>query len=409
MEGLTTLYYKWYNKIHSNGLLVDIRNGTMIYLILPVGSYHGWGVCGKYLTKELSRITDVKLITYDFNESAIADPIDYYFLKSKFAGQEESEKFKSGLKKLDYPTLQAINGPMLPWQVTDRGNFKVGYTFFEDNILQENYIKNAKDNFDLVITGSKWCEEVLKQYGLNNVETVIQGIDPQIFNPSNNEKKYFNDKFVIFSGGKFELRKGQDLVIKAYKILQDKYKDVMLITNWFNKWETSFSSMKASPFINFSANSNDYYVRMNQILSDNGIDTSRLINLPPTPNTAMARIYKNTDIGLFPNRCEGGTNLVLMEYMACGKPTIASFNTGHKDILTPKNSIMLNKMKTITINDGKRDITTWDEPDLDELVSNLEWAYNNRDKLTKIGNTAGKNMSQLTWEKSAKEFFKYFK
>lgn len=41
----------------------------MIYLIFPTGSYHGWGVCGKYLTRELASLTDIKLITHPFNKS----------------------------------------------------------------------------------------------------------------------------------------------------------------------------------------------------------------------------------------------------------------------------------------------------------------------------------------------------
>jgi len=379
----------------------------MFYLILPIGKYHGWGICGKYITQEMSSMADIKLITYNFSEKN-ADPLDYYFLKSKFVGFEEAEQFKNG-KELNLPVLQGIYGDMLPWEVKTRGKFKVGYTFFEDNILNEEYIKNARENFDIVVTGSSWCEEILRNYGLNNVKTVIQGIDPQIFNSCNNEKKYFSDKFVIFSGGKFELRKGQDLVIKAFKILQDKYKDVVLVNSWYNMWPNSLKTMKASPRINFSIKSNDYIPMINQILTDNGVDLKRIVTLSPAPNTSMAQIYKNTDIGLFPNRCEGGTNLVLMEYMACGKPVIASYNSGHKDILTTQNSIMLKNMQPIKINDGKADIAIWETPNLDELISQLEWAYQNRGKLKEIGNNAGNDLAQLTWRKTAEGFYEILK
>jgi hypothetical protein len=39
-----------------------------------------------------------------------------------------------------------------------------------------------------------------------------------------------------------------------------------------------------------------------------------------------------TDCGLFPNRCEGGTNLVAMEYASIGRPIVANALTGHADI-----------------------------------------------------------------------------
>jgi glycosyltransferase involved in cell wall biosynthesis len=166
--------------------------------------------------------------------------------------------------------------------------------------------------------------------------------------------------------------------------------------------------MRGSRHIIFNPSEGDFMKVIRNIMTDNGIDLNNVINLPPTPNTSMARIYKNTDIGLFPNRCEGGTNLVLMEYMACGKPVIASYNTGHKDILTKENSIMLENMTLQKINDGTRDLAVWETPNLDEIVSNLEWAYNNRDKIKETGDNAGEYMSNITWQRSAEEFYKVF-
>jgi glycosyltransferase involved in cell wall biosynthesis len=119
----------------------------------------------------------------------------------------------------------------------------------------------------------------------------------------------------------------------------------------------------------------------------------------------MARIYKNTDIGLFPNRCEGGTNLVLMEYMACGKPVIASYSSGHKDVINKDNSIMIKNMKSLSINEGSgARIATWDDPDLDETIEHLEWAYQNRDELKSYGLQAGNDLKELTWKRCAEKF-----
>jgi len=379
----------------------------MIYNALPVGSYHGWGVCGKYIVKELSKITEVRLITQDFDFNDIGDEFDYRLLKSKLIFANEYNLIQSGgLVNVNFPVLQCITGvTMEPTFPNLKGSVNIGYTFFEDNLLIQAYIENGKRYFDTVVAGSTWCEEVLRGYGLENVKTIIQGIDPTIFNPVYSEKEYFQDKFVIFSGGKFEFRKGQDIVIAAYKILQDKYKDVMLINSWCNHWEFSFNTMMASHYIKFEPVSGDYITMMNSLLHDNGIDLDRVITLPPYPNIMMTRIYRNSDIGLFPNRCEGGTNLVLMEYMACGKPVIASYNSGHKDILTDKNSIKLEKMRAITFSDSESDKAIWEEPDIDETISKLEWAYNNRDSLKKIGKQAGEDLSRLTWQSTAQEFY----
>ena len=380
----------------------------MIYLILPRGNSFGWGVCGKYLVKELSQITEVKYITHEFNISDIGDGLDFYFLQSKLVEKEEENKIKNGiLKHVDYPILQSIPNPnLLPGigRIKLRGAFKAGYTFFEENILQKESIQNGRDNFDFIIAGSKWCEDVLRKHGLEDTTTIIQGIDPQLFNPFYAEKVILKDHFVVFSGGKFELRKGQDIVIKAYKYLQDKYRDVILVNSWFNFWTDSMKTMAASPYIEFEITSKDYVTMINKVLDSNGIDL--VITLIPHPNALMARIYKNTDIGLFPNRCEGGTNLVLMEYMACGKPVIASYSSGHKDILNANNSVIIANMKSMNFFRNKTQVAVWDDPDLNETISHLEWAYQNREKLRSIGSQAGNDLSQLTWKRSAEAFFK---
>ncbi|GJQ58198.1 MAG: glycosyltransferase [Candidatus Scalindua sp. AMX11] len=378
----------------------------MIYLILPRGSNFGWGVCGKYLVREISNLRQIKYVTEDFGVHDIGDEFEYYFLKNRLVDQRELIKIRSGVtKQVNSPILQAIgNQALMPWGPELQGTFKAGYTFFEENILNQEYIENGKRNFDLIITGSTWCEEVLKKHGLHNVTTIIQGIDQQLFNSFHSEKEIFKDKFLVFSGGKFEIRKGQDIVIRAYKVLQDRHQDVMLVNSWFNLWRDSMKTMSASPYIKCNIPSDDYVTGINNILTDNGIDVRRVITMLPRPNALMAQIYKNTDVGLFPNRCEGGTNLVLMEYMACGKPVIASYSSGHKDVINHNNALVIEKMKPIAIKRSEIKIAEWDDPDLDETVERLEWAYQHRDALRSYGLRAGNHLKNLTWKRCAKKF-----
>ncbi len=39
-------------------------------------------------------------------------------------------------------------------------------------------------------------------------------------------------KFVVFSGGKLEFRKGQDLAVAAMRIFMQRHSDVVFITAW---------------------------------------------------------------------------------------------------------------------------------------------------------------------------------
>lgn len=374
----------------------------MLYTILPCGKNFGWGVCGKYLTKELARLTRVRWATKSLEPNLVDNNLDYQFFTSLQVSTDERKLLEKGNRHC--PVLQAISDHRLePYYFRVDAPWKVGYTFFEA-LLSEADVTRASEYFNVIATGSSWCAEKLREKGCPNVATVIQGVDPLTFNPALSAKELFQDRFVIFSGGKFEYRKGQDLVLRAVKVLQDKYPDVILVTSWFNQWPFTIKTMVSSPLIRFVYKAGDYLAWMNELLEANGIDVSRVITLPLHNNETLARIYQNTDIGLFPNRCEGGTNLVLMEYMACGKPVIASDSSGHRDIVNPHNALLIGCSKTVTVLEGDQPYAVWDEPDLDQTIYYLEWAYQHRDRLGRLGQQAGADLSRLTWRASAQHF-----
>ena len=356
-----------------------VANEKTIYLGLTSGENFGWGVCSKYLKKELSQ--KVNIINIDEHKELL------------------------GIREVDGPVFHALNNNDFSGLYPVRGKKNIGYTFFEYE-LNDSAVKNAI-NYDLVLGGSSWNEEKLKERGIENAGKLIQGVDPDLFYPGDIIKK--NNLFVIFSGGKFELRKGQDLVLKAVKILQQKFSDIVLINAWYNMWPNTMQSMSVSKHIEYEYKGETWKNFMINLCKINEIDGDKVLTLPITPNNKLRELYLNSDIGLFPNRCEGGTNLVLMEYMACGKPVVASFNSGHKDILTDNNSLRLEHMHEFKLYDNnKRLVADWEEPDIDEIISKLEYAYLNRDKIKQIGKTAGEFLKQFSWKDSAESLLKYF-
>jgi len=385
----------------------------VLYLNLPFGSAHGWGICGRNLARELSRLQPVRVISERFSAEQVGDVLDFHELQGLLVGgdQHGSAALLDGTVEADGPLLQGISDErLLPRRPHIRAKTRIGYTFFERNELKAESIENGRRLFDRVVTGSTWCMAVLKEAGLLNVQTVVQGIDPTLFHPvldGNRVREFLSDKFVIFSGGKFELRKGQDIAIRVCRVLQERHADVVLVNAWFNPWQTSFETMRGSSLIRFSPRGRTYEQIIQNILADNGLDLRRVIICPSQSNLAMPRIYHNTDVGLFPNRCEGGTNLVLMEYMACGKPVVAVNTTGHADIVSALNALIVGTNGTTTIRDddgtpGAR----WLEPDVDDAIDKLEWAYQNRDKMRRLGERAGADLAQRTWRKTAEAFLK---
>jgi glycosyltransferase involved in cell wall biosynthesis len=378
----------------------------LLSLIMPVGSKHGWGVCGKYLALEISRLAIVNFVTEDLEGGVDKD--HYGFLSEINTSLELLKTLQGaqGIYTFQEPVLQAIEGANLkPWLIEAMAPKKVGYTFFEKSFINGHDISQAKDYFDWVVAGSTWCENILKNCGLKQSSTILQGVDIGRFHIGYSEKKQLKDEFVIFSGGKFEFRKSQDLVIRAFKILQDKYDDVLLVNCWYNQWDSATATMSMSPYIRFEMPNGDYFKAIHHLLKINNVNPEKVIVLPPIDNRRIAEIYRNSDCGLFPNRCEGGTNLVLMEYMACGKPVVASNNTGQMDVLSDSHAILLKDQRPLNIRQEDGSLyTRWYEPNLDEIVSSLEWAYHNRDSIKEIGLAGSRFISQYTWARAAKQF-----
>jgi glycosyltransferase involved in cell wall biosynthesis len=350
-----------------------------LYLALSYGENFGWGVCSKYLKKEISRI---------YPETILLDNL---------YSQEQKVH-------LDGIAFHALVSHELETLYQARADINIGYCFFEQE-LNNNSLKNAQ-NYNLVLGGSSWNEYKLKQAGIYHSGKLIQGIDPDLF--FYQPPKDYNN-FVIFSGGKFELRKSQDVVIKAVSIMQKKYPDVVLINAWFNMWPKTMLNMSISKHITFNLRGNNYLEMINNILLDNKIDLNRTITLELVPNHKLKDIYKLTDVGLFPNRCEGGTNLVLMEYLASGRTAIVTNATGHKDVINDNIAYTLNNNKPFHIYNGQILLHDWIEPDLDEVLYNLEYAYHHREENMQKGLLASREMLNFTWEKSAQSFINSIK
>lgn len=212
--------------------------------------------------------------------------------------------------------------PML----NERGKITVGYTFFESELGPL-----AKENagwYDLIFCGSTWCKERLAERGIHNVEVLIQGVDRSIFHDGPKAKSVTGPR--IFTGGKFEHRKGQDLVIRAFRTLLQAEPFAHLVCAWHNPWPgLIFTLMTQITMPESVSNQAEMFER---ILELNGIPRQNFTVLPQLTHAQLAEAMRSTDFGVFPNRCEGGTNLVMMEYAACGRNVLANAKTGHADV-----------------------------------------------------------------------------
>ena len=338
----------------------------------PGNNNSGWGVCNQYLLNELSQLEPVIPMRPDSPQWSCPDLDGFLFTP------------------LADNRLEPI--------VSARGVRNYGYVFFDQELSNRAH-ENAQ-RLTTVFAGSSWCRERLREKGVANTELLIQGIDPKYF--YDDKVTTTEEAFVVFSGGKFEIRKGQDLVLKAVQVMQQRHRDVLLVNAWVNQWADSLETMSASRHIRVEWRDGSWEDRMRHIYALNGVDPKRVVTLPLLAQESMADIYRQTDVGLFPNRCEGGTNLVLMEYMACGRPVIASYATGHRDVLTADNALLLKTIRPFTVSDmSGRIIGLWEEPDVEEMVEQLEYAYRHRSEIRSIGARGAEDMKKFTWRRTA--------
>jgi glycosyltransferase involved in cell wall biosynthesis len=163
--------------------------------------------------------------------------------------------------------------------------------------------------------------------------------------------------------------------------------------------------MRASPHFPFTLAAGERLHRsLSHWLAGTGVDLQRVEFVPPVPTKHLAALYANSDVGLFPSRCEGGPNLVLMEYMACGGAAIATDFSGHRDVLTSLNSIRLRGCRPFLFAPDGIPTARWCEPDIDEIVESLERAYRDRSLLDRVGRQAAIDSAQWVWDRAARRF-----
>ncbi len=276
---------------------------------------------------------------------------------------------------------------------------KAGVIFFENTIFDKTGRERAKQ-FPLIITGSHWNEAVLNDQGFSSeIKTVIQGIDPTIFHPAP-KASLFKDRFVIFSGGKLEYRKGQDIVIAAFRIFQKRHPEALLLAHWHNSWPESMTEISTQKHvIGYPEIKGNQPQAISNWLLKNGLNKNSFLALPATPNIYMASIIREANIALFPNRGEGGTNLVAMEALACGIPTILAANTGQLEFADKEICYPLTQQKTVASTPNMPGIDGWGESNVEEIVETLEQIFTSYDQAHHRAQKAATYLKNYTWKK----------
>jgi glycosyltransferase involved in cell wall biosynthesis len=353
----------------------------------------GWGVYGTHLALELAARADVAPTVFaaDLSETS---PVDRWRLQQLPA---VSVPVGSPVE-FDGVMLRALGNNMAHGPLWDlvRSRRQVGEIFFDDTAFDPLMLDRAR-GLDRVIAGSQWNASVLQACGLHNVTVVQQGVDSTVFHPAPASGR-LGDRFVIFSGGKLEYRKGQDLVIAAFRRFRKRHPEALLLTAWHNHWPQLIDDLALAGHVTGVPELRHGVLQIAPWLEANGVPGDAVLDVGRVPNALMGRVVREAHVALFPNRAEGGTNLVAMECMAAGVPAIVACNTGHLDLVATNGCLPLRRQSTVPAPSRfYRSTDGWGESDVDEIVEVLEHAWSDRDALRATAARGAGTMQGWSW------------
>ena len=275
-----------------------------------------------------------------------------------------------------------------------------------EHLIYTPYGQKVAKNYDMFIAISKWNADFLASLDVGPVHLCYQGVDPCLFHPGPSSGFYRN-RFVIFSGGKFEHRKGQDIVLAAFKRFREKHPEALLVTCWQNLSQPDAEAFAlAGHCQTMPEMAPDFGLQIAPWLLKQGLPPDSFVVLPFTHNIMMPTVLRECDVAVFPNRCEGGTNLVAMEAMACGVPTYVAYNSGQKDLVDLIGCGALRTQRTVKTSISMQPIEGWGETDVEEVIAVLEKAYTNREESRREAAVVAEHMKDWSWSALNEKFLR---
>lgn len=212
-----------------------------------------------------------------------------------------------------------------------KGKVNVGFPIFELDQFNEREVENINE-CDQLIVCSGWAKSILEKYTSKPIHIVPLGADPDIFKIIPTEK---TDKVRFINIGKWELRKNQLAVIRAFGELHEEMPDAVLTLVCYN---------------DFVGEENEKWINL-----------ARRLIPPEKLNIFQGRlksqvdinvILNNHDIGVFPSLAEGW-NLEASEILLLNKHIIATYYSGHAQFLNSNNAELITIQETEEAFDGK--------------------------------------------------------
>lgn len=289
----------------------------------PIGTT-GYGITSLNIVKHLyQKNIDISLFL-------IGNNIELNFPEEKTLIQ----KLHSNGGSFDY------NAPCLKiWHQNDLA-LKIGngdyysFPFFEIDTLSEKD-KHHLNYCDHIFVASEWAKNILIDNDIKKpIYVAPLGVDQNIFSIPDDQLR-IKDNYIFFHIGKWEKRKGQDFLIKAFESAFNTNDNVEL------------RLLPHNPFLTKEEESAWFKLIENCKLKDK----IKVYNRLPTQQH-LAKFIFSGDCGVFLSRAEGWNNEI-PECMSLNKPIITTNYSAHTEYCNSNNSFLIDIDELEVANDGK--------------------------------------------------------
>ena len=269
------------------------------------------------------------------------------------------------------------------WHPHDMAQFtgspKIAFTVFELEELSDTEVHNLSYP-DKVLVPTQWAADICDRHGIK-ASVVPLGYDESIFLPTAPEPS----THTIFGNfGKWEIRKGHDVLIKAFNAAFEKDDEVTLVmmpTNGFLNWEQTRAWER---------------MYLESKLGDK-------IQIVPRVNTHhdVAKIMSQITCAVFPARAEGW-NMEALEIMGCCKEIIITNCTGHTGFINESCRMVEMKEEFEPAYDGVffNGTSRWrkfTQSSFEQLVEHMRTVHKNRSSL-RLNEAVVAQASKFTWK-----------
>tara|TARA_R100000278_G_scaffold29947_2_gene27650 strand:- start:9250 stop:10329 length:1080 start_codon:yes stop_codon:yes gene_type:complete len=266
-------------------------------------------------------------------------------------------------------------------------------TFFELDKFQQQEVTSLHHP-DNVLVASNWAKGVVEQHGIpsDRVKVTPLGVDLNTFNSANfSQEDRPHDKYIFMNVGKWEIRKGHDLLINIFNEAFTEKDNVEL---WM---------VNHNPFLK-----DEQIYQWHKLYKESKLGDKIQIFPRLDTHTQLASLMDKCNCGIYLSRGEGWNNEAV-ETMALNKPLIITNYSAHTEYVNPSNSYLVDITETEPANDGIwfHGQGNWAKlgfPQIEQTIEHMRYVYKNNIR----DNPKGLETAQkYTWQNTTDEIWKY--